>query len=59
MKYSINLWSDKGQDQFLAVDVDSDDRAFNIAKEQWNNDLSAITIERSFEEDGRARKAPR
>ena len=49
MKYSINLWSasPKGQDQFLAVDVESDDRAFNIAKEQWNNDLSAITIERS------------
>jgi hypothetical protein len=49
MKYSINLWSasPKGQDQFLTVDVESDDRAFNIAKEQWNNDLSAITIERS------------
>ena len=47
MKYSINLWSDKVQDQSLTVDVDSDDRAFNIAKEQWNNDLSAITIERS------------
>ena len=49
MKYSINLWSasPKGQDQFLTVDVESDDRAFNIAKEHWNNDLSAITIERS------------
>jgi len=47
MKYSINLWSDMVQDQSLTVDVDSDDRAFNIAKEQWNNDLSAITIERS------------
>ena len=49
MKYSINLWSDApmGQDQSLSIDVESDDRAFKIAKGQWNNDLSAITIERS------------
>ena len=49
MKYSINLWSasPKGQDQSIAIDVESDDRAFNVAQGQWNNDLSAITIERS------------
>ena len=48
MKYSINLWSESpnGQDQTLDINVESDESAFEIAKEHWNNDLSAITIER-------------